>query len=135
MAVVFDQPPGLVHYPLSPLEDTAGASDSKTDAWMFALANLASVGYGVATDYVVAKTPTSEKIINGGTVTLSLAAAALSFNMAINPDPQRSPIWRLLGGFFTYVNVVVGLRAAVDFFREDHKLPGFHKLAREILQV
>jgi len=132
--VVLDQPSNFIHYPVSPLEDLGG--DLKTDAWMFALANLASIGYGLTTDYLVTnKTDTSEKIINSGTIATSMLAATFSFRMAIDPDPARNPMWRLLGGFFTYMNVVVALRSAIDLFRETHKLPGLHKLAREILAV
>ena len=132
--LVLEQPTGFIHYPLSPLEGEAG--DITTDAWMFALTNLASIGYGLAADYFVTeKTGASEKVINGGTIAASALAATFSFKMAIDPDPTRNPIWRLLGGFFTYMNVVVALRSAIDLFRETHKLPGLHKLAREILAV
>lgn len=102
---------------------------------MFALANAASIGYGLAADYIAKKRPTSGTIVDIGTIAGSLLAASFSVNLVISNDPNRNYLWRALGWIFTSMNLIVAGRAVVDLFRETHNLPGLHKMAREILAV
>jgi hypothetical protein len=105
--------------------------------WGFALANIGAIAFGIAADYFVKeKTDTSRRMITGATVAVSMIAIGFSFRLVTLPmNLNINPFWRVLGGFFTYMNTVVGLRAGFDFFKEVPEMPTLHKFAREILKV
>lgn len=105
--------------------------------WGFALANIGAIAFGIATDYFVKeKTDAARRMITGATVAVSMIAIGFSFRLVTQPMSLNiNPFWRVLGGFFTYMNTVVGLRAGFDFFKEVPEMPTLHKFAREILKV
>jgi hypothetical protein len=105
--------------------------------WGFALANIGAIAFGIGADYLIKeKTDTSRRIVTGATVAVSLIAIGFSFRLVTLPmNLSINPFWRVLGGFMTYMNTVVGLRAGFDFFKEVPEMPTLHKFAREILKV
>lgn len=112
-------------------------SEAKFNLWGFALANIGAIAYGLAAEYLIKdKTPASRRIITAGTAALSTIAIIFSFRVVIQPlDAPLNPFWRVIAGFSTYVNMIVGIRAGFDFFKETPELPAFHKFVREVAKV
>ena len=105
--------------------------------WGFALANIGAIAFGIAADnYSKGQPEATRRIITGATVAVSAIAIVFSMRLVVQPmELHINPFWRVMGGFFTYMNTVVGLRAGFDFFKEIPEMPTLHKFAREILKV
>lgn len=133
---------GAPAFPLlaAPLGQSAPAEDiqpASSVLWGFALANIGAIAFGVAADYYSKDQPeATRRILTGATVGISALAIVFSMRLVVQPmDFHINPFWRVMGGFFTYMNTVVGLRAGFDFFKEVPEMPTLHKFAREILKV
>lgn len=112
-------------------------SPSDANIQNFILSNAGSIIFGFVAEYAIKRKDRKVKrILDAMTVGLSALSVYFSFRLALEKEPpERSHIWKLLGGFLTYVNMIVMLRAGIDFFSETPKLPTLPKFAREILKV